>query len=62
MDLLLSEQQKLFAETATALDAMVSAGVVRPPVTARYPLADGATALADLAAGKILGKAVLEVR
>jgi NADPH2:quinone reductase len=59
---LLAGELGLFAETATALDAMVSAGTVHPPVAARYPLADGATALADLAAGKILGKAVLEVR
>jgi NADPH:quinone reductase len=59
---LLAGELGLFAETATALDAMVSAGTVRPPVAARYPLAGGATALADLAAGKILGKAVLEVR
>ncbi len=59
---LLAGELGLFAETATALDAMVSAGTVRPPVAARYPLGDGATALADLAAGKILGKAVLEIR
>jgi NADPH:quinone reductase len=59
---LLAGELGLFAETATALDAMVSAGMVRPPVAARYPLEDGARALADLAGGRILGKAVLEVR
>jgi NADPH:quinone reductase len=52
----------LFAKTATALDAMVSAGVVRPPIAARYPLEDGVKALTDLTAGRILGKAVLEPR
>ena len=59
---LLADELGLFAEIATALDAMVSAGVVKPPVAARYPLSEGARALADLAAGKILGKAVLTVR
>lgn len=52
----------LFASTAEALSGMVGAGVVRPPIAARYPLEDGAQALADLDAGKIVGKAVLEPR
>ncbi len=59
---LLADELGLFAETATALDAMVSAGVVKPPVAARYPFHDGPRALADLAAGRVLGKAVLTVR
>ena len=33
----------------------------RPPVTARYPLADAGQALTDMAAGKILGKAVITI-
>lgn len=52
----------LFASTAEALSGMVDAGVVRPPIAVRYPLEDGAQALADLDAGKIFGKAVLEPR
>ncbi|MEV4144466.1 NADPH:quinone oxidoreductase family protein [Amycolatopsis sp. NPDC049691] len=45
-------------ETADALAKLVAGGL-RPPVTATYPLARGAEALRDLAAGKIIGKAVL---
>lgn len=59
---LLAGELGLFAETATALDAMVSAGVIKPPVAVRYPLAEGAKALQDLADGKVLGKAILTIR
>ncbi|WP_220818038.1 NADPH:quinone oxidoreductase family protein [Amycolatopsis echigonensis] len=45
-------------ETADALAELVAGGL-RPPVTATYPLERGAEALRDLAAGKIVGKAVL---
>ncbi len=40
---------------------LVEDGVVRPIVGARYPLSDAAQALADMAAGRLFGKAVLEV-
>lgn len=46
------------AETADALAVLAGQGL-RPPVTARYPLAHGAQALSDLEDGKVLGKAVL---
>ena len=39
---------------------MIEAGL-RPPVTATYSLADTAQALTDMAAGKILGKAVVQI-
>lgn len=39
---------------------MIEAGL-RPPVTATYPLADAAQALQDMADGKILGKAVIQI-
>ncbi|GAC67825.1 NADPH:quinone oxidoreductase family protein [Gordonia soli] len=42
------------------LTEMVGAGL-RPPVTARYPLADLPQALTDLAEGRILGKAVVQI-
>jgi hypothetical protein len=41
-----------------ALDGLVDRGL-RPPAPARYPLALGAVAMADLESGQILGKAVL---
>lgn len=40
---------------------LVRAGAVRPLVGAEYPLAQAAEALADMAAGRITGKAVLTV-
>ncbi|MDH6680942.1 NADPH2:quinone reductase [Rhodococcus sp. LBL1] len=46
------------ADTHAALVKRVRAGL-RPIVTARYPLASAAEALADLEAGRVLGKAVL---
>ncbi|RVW01112.1 NADPH:quinone oxidoreductase family protein [Rhodococcus xishaensis] len=46
------------AKTHAALLEHVSAGL-RPVVKARYPLASAAQALADLEAGRVLGKAVL---
>ncbi|MDT7751208.1 MAG: NADPH:quinone reductase [Pseudonocardiales bacterium] len=46
------------AETVAALDGLVERGL-RPPAPARYPLALGAVAMADLESGQILGKAVL---
>lgn len=46
------------ARTHAALVAHVEAGL-RPIVKARYPLASAGEALADLEAGRILGKAVL---
>lgn len=55
-------ESTLFAEIAESLDGMVRSGHVKPPIAARYPLADGMLALADLASGKVRGKAVLEVR
>ncbi len=53
------------ATTAEALDRLrdrFEAGVVRPAVTAAYPLERANDALADLAAGRIAGKAVVTVR
>ena len=41
---------------------LVGAGAVRPIVGARYPLGEAGQALADMAAGRLFGKAVLEVR
>lgn len=40
---------------------LVEAGEVRPIVGARYPLSEAAQALADMAAGRLFGKAVLDV-
>jgi NADPH:quinone reductase-like Zn-dependent oxidoreductase len=40
---------------------LVDAGRVRPVVGARYPLEQAEQALADMAAGSVFGKAVLEV-
>jgi NADPH:quinone reductase-like Zn-dependent oxidoreductase len=40
---------------------LVDAGRVRPVVGARYPLEQAEQALADMAAGRVFGKAVLEV-
>jgi len=49
-------------EAGDALAALAEAGAVRPIVGARYPLAEGARALHDLAERRALGKIVLEVR
>ncbi|AIJ24652.1 zinc binding alcohol dehydrogenase [Amycolatopsis methanolica 239] len=54
----LRTRPQALAETAQALQAFVARGL-RPPVTRRFPLAEGAQALLDLEAGTVLGKAVL---
>lgn len=54
----LRSRPKALRETADALAGLVAGGL-RPPVTATYPLERGADALRDLAAGRIIGKAVL---
>lgn len=50
-----------FGETQTALDGMFRAGQIRPVVGTRYALEDAPQALRDIAARKIIGKAVLEI-
>ena len=52
----------LSAQIDTALNSLIDSGHVRPPVTARFPLADGAAALVHLEERKALGKVVIEVR
>ncbi|MGO4200850.1 NADPH:quinone oxidoreductase family protein [Rhodococcus sp. TAF43] len=54
----LRTEPSALAETHAALVKHVRAGL-RPIVKARYPLASAAEALADLEAGRVLGKAVL---
>jgi NADPH:quinone reductase-like Zn-dependent oxidoreductase len=48
-------------EDLQELAEAVAAGQVRPVIGARYPLGEAAAAVRDLAAGRITGKAVLEV-
>ncbi|MCW2749679.1 MAG: qor, partial [Aeromicrobium sp.] len=48
------------AVVARGLQELVSAGL-RPPVSGRFPLADGRRAVELLSAGAVLGKVVLEV-
>ncbi|SEI95685.1 NAD(P)-dependent alcohol dehydrogenase [Demequina mangrovi] len=50
------------AEPLEKLVARIVAGDVRPALTRTYALADASTAIADLAAGRIAGKAVVRVR
>ncbi|MFC4605045.1 NADPH:quinone oxidoreductase family protein [Rhodococcus kronopolitis] len=54
----LRSHPEALAQTHEALTALVAKGL-RPLVKARYPLAEAPRALADLEAGKVLGKAVL---
>ncbi|WP_228373669.1 NAD(P)-dependent alcohol dehydrogenase [Demequina soli] len=49
------------AEPLEALTARIVAGDVRPALTRTYPLAEAPAALADLAAGRIAGKAAIVV-
>jgi NADPH2:quinone reductase len=50
------------AETADALEALISGGRFTPLIGARYPLEDGPQALRDLAERRAVGKLVLTVR
>ncbi|SDE05361.1 NADPH:quinone oxidoreductase family protein [Rhodococcus tukisamuensis] len=54
----LRSHPEAMAQTHEALTRLVAQGL-RPLVKARYPLAEAPRALADLEAGKVLGKAVL---
>ncbi|WP_137724910.1 NADPH:quinone oxidoreductase family protein [Prescottella subtropica] len=54
----LRHEPSALAQTHAALVEHVRRGL-RPLVEARYPLADAAQALADLEAGRVIGKAVL---
>ena len=54
--------QELPRAAARELMAWVEAGLLRPTVGRRYPLAEGAQALADIAARRTVGKPVLIVR
>ncbi|WP_228373522.1 NAD(P)-dependent alcohol dehydrogenase [Demequina gelatinilytica] len=49
------------AEQLESLAARIAAGDVSPALTRTYPLAEAGTALADLAAGRIAGKAAIVV-
>ncbi len=48
-------------ETQNAVDRLYSAGRVRPSVTCVYKLPDAPRAMSDIAARRVVGKAVLEV-
>ncbi|WP_228373818.1 NAD(P)-dependent alcohol dehydrogenase [Demequina maris] len=50
------------AEPLEALAERIVAGDVRPALTRTYPLAEAGTAIADLAAGRIAGKAAVVVK
>ena len=54
-------QPEAHAENLAELMAMYEAGDIKPQVTARYPLADGAQAIADLADRKAKGKVVVTI-
>jgi len=49
------------AETQAALERMYAAGKIRPVVGKRYAFDEAPSALRDLAARKVIGKAVLEI-
>ncbi len=55
----LDEQPVLAAERMEELTAWLADGRIRPAVTQRRPLEDGAAALADVAERRVLGKVVL---
>jgi NADPH2:quinone reductase len=59
---LLPFDQDFPGEAAAELMEWVRSGLLRPTVSRRYPLADGAQALEDLAARRTVGKAVLVMR
>jgi len=50
------------AEQWAALEPMMAAGIVSPPIGATYPLEDAARALVDLQERRALGKLVLTLR
>lgn len=50
------------ATAAADLDRWFAAGLIDPPIGARYPLAQGAEALRDLEARRSTGKPVIAVR
>ena len=58
----LDEDPDLMADTSAALSKMAREGYVAPVVGARYALAEGGTALRDLADRRFHGKAVLSLR
>lgn len=48
-------------EDVELLGDLLAAGVVRPAIDRTYPLADAPAAVADLAAGRVRGKAVIRI-
>ena len=58
----LEHEPSLAAEVSAALAELARSGAISPPVTAVWPLADGAAALAALENREIVGKAGLVVR
>jgi NADPH2:quinone reductase len=59
---MLPVNQGFAREAARDLTELVERGDLRPLVGPRYPLADGARALRDLADRRVAGKPVLMVR
>ena len=59
MGMLVSKES---GEDLQVLMDMVVAGSVHPVIGARYPLEQAGQALNDMAAGRLRGKAVIEVR
>lgn len=56
-----TERPDIAAATATAVDELVRAGAIRPPVSARLPLEEAADALRTIEARGVLGKIVIDV-
>ena len=48
-------------ETQNALEQFYAAGKIRPAVTCTYPLSEAPKAMKDIAARRVIGKAVLTV-
>jgi NADPH2:quinone reductase len=51
-----------FAESGRALLELYSEGKIRPHISARFPLEQGAEAIRELADRRVLGKVIVEVR
>jgi NADPH2:quinone reductase len=58
----LAADPSLARTMADAVAALLERGVVAPIIGARYPLAEGAQALVDLAERRTVGKSIIEVR
>ena len=55
----IAREPKNFAADLQALFGLVAQGKLRPHISARYPLAQGAKALNDLMNRKVTGKVVI---